>query len=357
MSFYGVGYILSYSLSSFPIVPYETDVVTLTPGQRSDVLVDATGEPSDSTWLRTYKPPNCSLGKEESYLATAAIFYEEADRVQMLSTQAGENAYNHYCGNDPLSQTVPVYPLAPDGEPSVTEVVPVELRPNGSSNLCFMANRTFRVDYNAQLLGARDCDFEFPRIQNVHNYGSNGSLCFIIENPGVQPHPVHLHGHNFMVLQEGPCDDNETMFPHGQPDFAHVYSPGEASYHFGGGPNPFADGPPGGRYTGQGPGRGTPDQGLDEEPYEGPGPGSGPGSSHGPLGGRPRPNSVGNYGSCWDGSIVNPQNPHRRDTELLLPGYYIVIQFDLDNPGVWPLHCHIAWHLAGGMGWMILSTR
>lgn len=56
----------------------------------------------------------------------------------------------------------------------------------------------------------------------------------------------------------------------------------------------------------------------------------------------------------WDGKIVNENNPIRRDTQLLLPGTeenpgYLVLEFETDNPGVWPLHCHIAWHSAGGM--------
>jgi FtsP/CotA-like multicopper oxidase with cupredoxin domain len=49
----------------------------------------------------------------------------------------------------------------------------------------------------------------------------------------------------------------------------------------------------------------------------------------------------------WDGTVTNPQNPQRRDVQLLQgtpdsPGY-LVIQIDADNPGVWPLHCHISW--------------
>jgi FtsP/CotA-like multicopper oxidase with cupredoxin domain len=39
----------------------------------------------------------------------------------------------------------------------------------------------------------------------------------------------------------------------------------------------------------------------------------------------------------------------RRDTQLMGPGYYLVVQYDTDNPGTWPLHCHIAWHLSGGL--------
>jgi FtsP/CotA-like multicopper oxidase with cupredoxin domain len=48
----------------------------------------------------------------------------------------------------------------------------------------------------------------------------------------------------------------------------------------------------------------------------------------------------------WDGTVTNPQNPQRRDVQLLpvaasptQPGY-IVVQIDATNPGVWPFHCH-----------------
>lgn len=46
------------------------------------------------------------------------------------------------------------------------------------------------------------------------------------------------------------------------------------------------------------------------------------------------------YGT-WDGTIVNPQNPQRRDVHLLYNAKpddtpsYMVIQFEADNPGVW----------------------
>ena len=49
----------------------------------------------------------------------------------------------------------------------------------------------------------------------------------------------------------------------------------------------------------------------------------------------------------WDGvSITNPQNPQRRDSQMLRPSGHIVVQYDANNPGVWPFHCHIAWHLS-----------
>jgi FtsP/CotA-like multicopper oxidase with cupredoxin domain len=44
--------------------------------------------------------------------------------------------------------------------------------------------------------------------------------------------------------------------------------------------------------------------------------------------------------------FVNPSNPQRRDVQMLRPNGHIVVQYDADNPGVWPFHCHIAWHLS-----------
>ena len=51
-------------------------------------------------------------------------------------------------------------------------------------------------------------------------------------------------------------------------------------------------------------------------------------------------------GFYQDQPAVNPQNPQRRDVQMLRPGGHIVAQYDADNPGVWPFHCHIAWHLS-----------
>lgn len=57
---------------------------------------------------------------------------------------------------------------------------------------------------------------------------------------------------------------------------------------------------------------------------------------------------------AWDGTVNRIQNTQRRDVRLLRPSNsagpgYIVIQYDTDNPGVWPFHCHIAWHVSAGL--------
>ena len=65
----------------------------------------------------------------------------------------------------------------------------------------------------------------------------------------------------------------------------------------------------------------------------------------------------------WDGTIKHIRNTQRRDVQIIQPAGppapgaprgsgppgFLVIQFNTDNPGVWPLHCHIAWHVSGGL--------
>ncbi|KAH9889159.1 multicopper oxidase [Xylariomycetidae sp. FL2044] len=47
-------------------------------------------------------------------------------------------------------------------------------------------------------------------------------------------------------------------------------------------------------------------------------------------------------------TIVRPTNPMRRDVQMVSPRSHIVVQMDVVNPGLWPFHCHIAWHASAG---------
>ena len=87
----------------------------------------------------------------------------------------------------------------------------------------------------------------------------------------------------------------------------------------------------------------------------------------------------------WGGAITNPSNPQRRDVQIVpASGYAVrssspfhstpfthtiihpltrtkshlltqpslflqVFQWQQNNPGVWPFHCHVAWHVSGGL--------
>lgn len=53
----------------------------------------------------------------------------------------------------------------------------------------------------------------------------------------------------------------------------------------------------------------------------------------------------------WDQNATNLAfaNPPRRDTFMIPGGGYTVFAFRTNNPGVWLLHCHIAWHASEGL--------
>ncbi|KAI0101362.1 multicopper oxidase [Nemania sp. FL0031] len=53
----------------------------------------------------------------------------------------------------------------------------------------------------------------------------------------------------------------------------------------------------------------------------------------------------GNYNGT---DIARPSNPMRRDVQLVEAFGHVVVQMDVTNPGIWPFHCHIAWHASGG---------
>lgn len=57
-----------------------------------------------------------------------------------------------------------------------------------------------------------------------------------------------------------------------------------------------------------------------------------------------------------DNDTAFSQIPVRRDTILLPPGGYLLIRFVADNPGVWFFHCHIDWHLASGLGMLLVEA-
>ncbi|OTB07435.1 putative multicopper oxidase [Hypoxylon sp. CI-4A] len=54
----------------------------------------------------------------------------------------------------------------------------------------------------------------------------------------------------------------------------------------------------------------------------------------------------GNYsGNDYDLDIINPM---RRDVQMVSGFGHIVVQIDTSNPGIWPFHCHVAWHASAG---------
>jgi hypothetical protein len=137
-----------------PIEPYNTTVVTLGAGQRTEVLVRATGASTDSYWLRANMSATCSL-VEQPY-GLAAIHYPRAKRASLPHSTAHPYADTGSCLNDPLNTTVPLLASAPATPDPTTLTIDVQLALNASgAQHYYMNNVTFVGNLSAPILGVR----------------------------------------------------------------------------------------------------------------------------------------------------------------------------------------------------------
>ena len=60
----------------------------------------------------------------------------------------------------------------------------------------------------------------------------------------------------------------------------------------------------------------------------------------------------------FDRNVVpNLDNPARRDVVNCPIGGYVWIAFQVNNPGAWLMHCHIAWHASAGLSLQFVEQR
>lgn len=266
-----------------PINPYDTQgtesltlwewfeltriVVTLGIGQRADVLVKAVTNDTASNaafiMRASIAAAPCSFSTNPD--ATAIVYYGATVPATPPTTSAWPaflDSVRNQCANDPIASTTPVFPITPDPAPPTSQDVTIGFGQNATQHWVWSMNSiSFRANYNQPILLLSNLgNNSYPDSPqwNVYNFGSNSSVRIHLKNTGPAAHPMHLHGHNFHVLNVG---------------------------------------------TG-----------------------------------------------TWDGvTVINPANPQRRDVQLVPAGGFLVLQIETDNPGAWPFHCHIAWHVSAGL--------
>ncbi|KAJ4125611.1 hypothetical protein NW765_001385 [Fusarium oxysporum] len=239
-----------------PVEPYETKVVTLGIGQRSDILVKAKGD-LDSYWMRSNISSKCSLSRAPD--ALAAIYYDHADQNKEPESEPWDIPDPGTCANDDLSLTKPIMKLSLPYADLTMDLEVNSFKNESDVTLWSLGNVSFRANYNSPtLLLSKLGNHSFEEQWNVRNTGKAKSVRINVINNTPVAHPMHLHGFNMYVLHEGP--------------------------------------------------------------------------------------------GTWDGTIISRNNPERRDVVMIRGNGHLVVQFDAaKNPGVWPFHCHIAWHVSAGL--------
>lgn len=162
------------------VEPYETEVVTLGIGQRTDVLVEANGD-LDAYWMRSNISVNCSLTRAPD--AYAAIYYDDADDTKDPESTPWHVPDPATCANDDLSLTRPVMKL-PLPEPDLEIDLEVKNFKNASGvTLWSLGGVDFRANYNSPtLLLSNLGNHSFEKPWNVRNLGNAKSVRVTVIN-------------------------------------------------------------------------------------------------------------------------------------------------------------------------------
>lgn len=189
-----------------PVKPYTTKFVTLFVAQRVDVLVTANQRPR-AYWLRVRQPTLCALSTQP--FALAAVYYDGVDtdtRPKSLPHADFLAPTLINCGDKSLTETEPYYPLTLD-PPDVTIRLEITQNVNETGYTHYEINRqTFRANYNFPILNLTyngNTSYPDDPQWNVYNFGSNETVRIVWKNYVPFGHPMHVHGQNMYIVDEG----------------------------------------------------------------------------------------------------------------------------------------------------------
>ncbi|RWA08985.1 hypothetical protein EKO27_g6120 [Xylaria grammica] len=250
-----------------PIVPYTTDILAISMGQRYDVIVTANAT-ADNYWMRAIAQTTCSENENPDNIK--GIIRYDSTSTDDPTSSAWDSAADDDCEDEDMSLLVPYVAIdatdAPDG---TEEDFSVAIVIDGNRVLWEMGTATMVSQWNyPSLLQVYEGNDTWGEAQQVYELPDADVWAYwIIETNNAQPHPLHLHGHDFWILGQGTGTFN---------------------------------------------------------------------------------------GSTAE---LNLTNPPRRDVVQLYGQGYVVIAFKTDNPGVWLMHCHIAWHTSEGLAVQVLERE
>ncbi|OLN86479.1 Laccase-2-like protein 3 [Colletotrichum chlorophyti] len=253
-----------------PVKPVVKDSLFLTVGQRYDVIIEADKE-VENYWFNATLGGGGLCGESKNPFPASVFFYDGApDRLPVNpgTAPAGASCADTTGFTPILSRKAPQEEFNPSQ--NVLDVVLDQPELHGEQVYRWKVNgHDMDVQWDKPTLEyILEGNYSWPQRANVIEIPDDHVWTWwIIENGGSLPHPIHLHGHDFLLL------------------------------------------------------------------------GSGNGTFNG------------------DKSILNFENPMRRDVAQLPGDGWMVIAFTPANPGAWLLHCHIAWHASMGLSVQFLSQK
>lgn len=186
------------------IVPYKTDIVNIQIGQRYMVLVRA-NQPAGNYWMRADNQAACSRTIQGMDIK-GVVRYEGAEDMTAAPTTPAYN-YTTECIDEPLASLVPMAKVNafPSDQRFTDDIV---VGPN-SENLFkwYLSGTTFYSKYEDPTLVRVISNNTVPTYSGnlILDLPDMGKWIYIIVQSTIPlNHPIHLHGHDFLILGAGP---------------------------------------------------------------------------------------------------------------------------------------------------------
>jgi len=186
-----------------PVQPYETTQVTLAVGMRYDVVINADKDVG-AYWMNATLSSNGLCGTTANPYPAAILSYDGADEDQ-LPTEPGTPPVDTFCGDDIsrkpfIAQSAPVTEF----EPKPEDTLAVSLKVDSEISRVFWEVNSSPINVlweKPTLQYVLDKDLSFPAEANLIALPEEVKWSFwVIQNESPVPHPMHLHGHDFLIL-------------------------------------------------------------------------------------------------------------------------------------------------------------
>ncbi|KAJ5618562.1 extracellular dihydrogeodin oxidase/laccase [Penicillium herquei] len=184
-----------------PIHPFNTTQLSIGMGQRYDVIVTAKELTSGNFWLRAIPQEACSETDATSKVK-GIIRYDNSSTADP-TTSAYE--YTDSCADEDSSDLIPYLQVNASDTYAYGEREEVEVQVTDNAMLWLMNKTSFDTqwEYPTLMQVAENNQTWLARQRVIHLPEANKWVYFVIHSPFAQDHPMHLHGHDFWVLDSG----------------------------------------------------------------------------------------------------------------------------------------------------------
>lgn len=185
------------------IVPYKTNIVNIHIGQRYMLLVKAKAKPGNY-WMRADNQRACS-GNLQADDIKGIIRYADAPDAKAVPTSTAYN-YTGQCVDEPLASLVPTAPLNAFGQ---TQEFQKDITVSANADHMFrwyLSGTTFYSKYEDPTLVRVMANNSAPTYSGnlILDLPNMGEWVYIIVQSAIPvAHPIHLHGHDFLILGTG----------------------------------------------------------------------------------------------------------------------------------------------------------